>query len=1095
MDGHLRIDELTISAYGTLAKRRWSLPTDLTILFGPNEAGKTTLKSFIETILYGFEPASDRHPYLPWDPAGQSFGGEIAYVLQDGQGFRLRRFLDLSGRRAKDESVLLAGTEPGSPKAGIDPADVATRHLRQPRAIFRTVFSLSLEDLIGLERIPEDDQRHIERVFFREMAGLGLVANPRQVLEALHENLERTKRYGGSRKKAEITEFEKNELARAAADLKLAQEDQRRARSIQSEIDELESLQQAKRGQRRQLEQQLQTEARRGQLVELFCRWQQLEQQLADFKDVQEFDESLAAELNGCLERRGLRADDLTRISDEAERARARVAELRQIVESGGPLLAHAETIEQLSRLTDSVGQVQSELASQEAQLEARKQELCQQFSTVSPKASVDRSRAASVSTTVCDELLAKLDVWGRSHADLVGLKSRLAAQQQQLDQASRDAERLKMDLPEDMPPDFSTTRLRELEEVHRLIAALNSAERDLDAERHRLRDEDEDLNKARKHVAETSGAARAAVPVTWVVTGFVATIFGAMATTYQLASSYNPLGALPYMVIMVAGVALLVHLRQRRQKTLQADDLVRQSPLLQHHLMRAESARARVEQRQKDLDERTQELRQRWQQARLDGHPDARRLGEQIAQLRAFDESRADHARWRTLITQREDLAQQVEQSAGQVRQLQDELAKQRDAIRERFHALDLIWADQDDPASARDRVVRAGELAARWTDLQREEEAMRTKREQQQSFDQRVGELLAELGEPSDDPNDRVRKIEQLKGRLDWIRQQDAKAIEAEQYLTKLRTQQDELQEGLNRLNEQISQCCQRLNIDGYESLKGARQRAQEHRELARQEAFLAEELTRQRRAAGVADDWSPDASEPGEPAEGTTAEIGASDDDRAATGAKRTELEAELEHAASQIESLKHELNQINSRMSTEVAEGALEAAYDRLAEMNERFDVLLVAHRVLDSALDEFQRKRQPQIIRKAQSYMSALTGGQYERLQADLLGERKKLSTFEVVPDDGQGRVATSFSRGTQEQMYLALRLALADQLSAAESLPLILDDVLVNCDDRRLEGAADLIARISKSRQILFLTCHEQTREVLISRGGTVINL
>jgi len=1086
----LRIEELTISAYGALARRRWELDDGLTVLFGPNEAGKTTLKSFIETVFYGFEPASERHPYLPWDAAGRSFGGEVAYVLEDGRRFRLRRFLDLSGRRAREEPTLLAGREPGSPRAAVDPADVPSEHLRQPRAIFRTVFSLSLDDLIALDQLDEDDQRDIERVFFREIAGLGLIANPRQVLEELQEQLERTKRYGGSRKrKVLIDEFEKNELARALAELKQAREDQRRAKAIQRQIDELEALQQARRRQRHELERQLQASTLRARLIELHRRRQQVREQLADFKDVERFDETLAAELEKHLERRRLRADDLARIRDELDSLETRVAEIRRCIEAGRGLLEHEGRIEELSGLADAVREIQADLASQQEQLEARKRELAGQLAELSSERDIQRSRVLSIRPEARDALLEQIEAWERRRAELVGRRSRLASQTQQLEQIDAEVEQLELALPEDMPSDFDPARLRKLEELRELVGQLALAERELDRERRQLRDEEEDLKQVREHVVELSGTARAAVPLTWLVAGFVALIFGAMATVYQMVVSHARLGAVPYAVIMLAGVVLLAHLWQRRRRVLQADELVRQSPLLQRSLMRAEAAKARVEQRRKQLDERIEELRRRWQEAGLEGHPDAKRLEQQIERLRGFDEARAEYARWRTLSAQRDELRERIESEQAQLDRLEQAEARLREAIRERFESMDLLWSDE--PGAARVRVVHAGELAARWDDVRAQEQALQGKAERLRSFQQKVHALLRELDESPPEPGTEPQAVERLRGRLSQIRQNAVKLTEAEQHLQSLRKEQDELQEALDRLNEQITQCCQQLRIDGYESLQQAWERARKRQELVRQEVFLAEELARQREQIGLNRD------EPlldGRDLDATDASQVVSED-RAAIEARRAELDEQIEHTASQIDSLQQELEQISSRTSVEVAEGAVEAAYDRLAELNEQFDVLLVAHRLLDAALDEFQRNRQPQIVRRAQTYMARLTAGRYERIQADLLSEHKKLSNFEVIPGNGQSRPAECFSRGTQEQMYLALRLALADQLSAAEPLPLILDDVLVNFDDDRFEAAADLLAQISRERQILFLTCHSRTCQALASRGGKLMNL
>ena len=73
--------------------------------------------------------------------------------------------------------------------------------------------------------------------------------------------------------------------------------------------------------------------------------------------------------------------------------------------------------------------------------------------------------------------------------------------------------------------------------------------------------------------------------------------------------------------------------------------------------------------------------------------------------------------------------------------------------------------------------------------------------------------------------------------------------------------------------------------------------------------------------------------------------------------------------------------------------------------------------------------------------------------------------------------------ASSLSRGTVEQLYLCLRLGLAETFAErAESLPIILDDVLVNFDPGRAASVAEALADTAERHQVLFFTCHPHLR-------------
>ena len=67
------------------------------------------------------------------------------------------------------------------------------------------------------------------------------------------------------------------------------------------------------------------------------------------------------------------------------------------------------------------------------------------------------------------------------------------------------------------------------------------------------------------------------------------------------------------------------------------------------------------------------------------------------------------------------------------------------------------------------------------------------------------------------------------------------------------------------------------------------------------------------------------------------------------------------------------------------------------------------------------------------------------------------------------------------SRGTREQLFISLRLALSGSFTRHGSdLPLILDDVMVNFDTTRAKIAAEVLTEIAESgKQVILFTCHE----------------
>ena len=66
------------------------------------------------------------------------------------------------------------------------------------------------------------------------------------------------------------------------------------------------------------------------------------------------------------------------------------------------------------------------------------------------------------------------------------------------------------------------------------------------------------------------------------------------------------------------------------------------------------------------------------------------------------------------------------------------------------------------------------------------------------------------------------------------------------------------------------------------------------------------------------------------------------------------------------------------------------------------------------------------------------------------------------------------------SDGTVDQLYLALRLAVAEAL--APDAPLVLDDALVRFDDVRLKAALRVLKECADDRQVLIFTCHSREK-------------
>jgi uncharacterized protein YhaN len=140
----------------------------------------------------------------------------------------------------------------------------------------------------------------------------------------------------------------------------------------------------------------------------------------------------------------------------------------------------------------------------------------------------------------------------------------------------------------------------------------------------------------------------------------------------------------------------------------------------------------------------------------------------------------------------------------------------------------------------------------------------------------------------------------------------------------------------------------------------------------------------------------------------------------------------------------------------------------------------------AGQALAALRHDFERTGQPAALADASSLFARLTGGKYRSIWAPL-GERRLL----VGDEQGRSFPLQSLSRGTREQLLLAVRLAVVRELARrGTTLPLILDDVIVNFDDERAGAAIDLFVELADAgQQIVFFTCHQHLAGLFRSHG------
>ncbi|MBW4841476.1 MAG: hypothetical protein KZY74_18980, partial [Paenibacillaceae bacterium] len=148
--------------------------------------------------------------------------------------------------------------------------------------------------------------------------------------------------------------------------------------------------------------------------------------------------------------------------------------------------------------------------------------------------------------------------------------------------------------------------------------------------------------------------------------------------------------------------------------------------------------------------------------------------------------------------------------------------------------------------------------------------------------------------------------------------------------------------------------------------------------------------------------------------------------------------------------------------------------LEEQRTALSDRLDQYAVMAVCHELIGRTRRVYEEERQPAVLQAASGYFAEMTGGTYRRIvmkmgTQELMAEHAELGPLE----------STLLSRGTAEQLYLAMRLALSEAVSGQAPLPLLLDDLFVNFDEGRLEGALSVLRKVADRQQIMMMTCHE----------------
>lgn len=185
-------------------------------------------------------------------------------------------------------------------------------------------------------------------------------------------------------------------------------------------------------------------------------------------------------------------------------------------------------------------------------------------------------------------------------------------------------------------------------------------------------------------------------------------------------------------------------------------------------------------------------------------------------------------------------------------------------------------------------------------------------------------------------------------------------------------------------------------------------------------------------------------------------------------------------------------------LNQKENLENEFGLINLQNEKMAEINKlklqmgNLFVKQMVYSVIVKSKDKFNES-QPNLV-SAKKFLSQITCGKYDEIDIE-----NKCISGKNTPE----KKWDELSRGTKEQLYLALRLGYAENFSKNKDgnsnglpeLPLIIDDAFVNFDTLRTQACIECLNEFAKTHQVLYFTCHNDLIENIVQTLGIKCNV
>ena len=193
--------------------------------------------------------------------------------------------------------------------------------------------------------------------------------------------------------------------------------------------------------------------------------------------------------------------------------------------------------------------------------------------------------------------------------------------------------------------------------------------------------------------------------------------------------------------------------------------------------------------------------------------------------------------------------------------------------------------------------------------------------------------------------------------------------------------------------------------------------------------------------------------------------------------------SQIEERINNRKIKIKGLEIEYNTIMPQLDEIVVlEEKLEADKEKLAELKDKEDIINIAIENLMDAYEEMKTTITPKFTKNLSESIQKISNDKYNKVTIN--DENGMI----IENNRGEYVEAIKLSTGTIDQLYLALRLSMIDELSK-ENLPIILDESFAYSDNNRLKNMLQYLSSELNNHQAIIFTCTDREKKMLEAMG------